>query len=322
LSVVLLASLLSCARFEKKSGIPKNKESVRMPDKALRGTLENHRLIVALTFDFDAESYWVGPAKMTSPSAISRGSYGAREGIPRILRLLEEYDLHATFFIPGYTAEQHPEEVRAIGQAGHEIGHHGYLHEPPNSLNREQEQEMLRKGTEALEKVTGKRPVGFRSPSAELSPNTLSLLIDMGFIYDSSMMASDRPYLVKDPKSSREIVEIPISVELTDTPHFMFLYHPIVLPGLSSPSKVEEIWRGDFDGLYAEGGNAVFNLTCHPQIIGRPHRIKMLERLIRYMLEHEGVWFARMREIADYAKMRTNKDIEQVAPADAEKPRR
>jgi len=293
-----------------------------MSDKPLLGTPEKHRLIVALAFDFDAESYWVGTAKMTSPSAISRGSYGAREGIPRILRLLAKYDLHATFFIPGYTAEQHADEVRAIGQAGHEIGHHGYLHEPPNLLNGEQEQEMLRKGTEALEEVTGKRPVGFRSPSAELSPNTLSLLIDMGFIYDSSMMASDRPYLVKDPKSSREIVEIPISVELTDTPHFMFLYHPIVLPGLSSPSKVEEIWGGDFDGLYAEGGNAVFNLTCHPQIIGRPHRMQMLERFIRYMLEHDGVWFARMREIANYAKMRANMGIEQGPPADAETPRR
>jgi len=281
-----------------------------MPDKSLRGTPENHRLIVALTFDFDAESYWVGPAKMTSPSAISRGSYGANEGIPRILRLLEKYDLRATFFIPGYTAEQHREEVRAIVQAGHEIGHHGYLHEPPNLLDREQEEIMLRKGTEALEKVTGRRPVGFRSPSAELSPNTLSLLTDMGFIYDSSMMGSDRPYLVKDPGSSTEIVEIPMSIELTDSPHFMFLYQPIILPGLSSPSKVEEIWRGDFDGLYAEGGNAVFNLTCHPQIIGRPHRMQMLERFIRYLLEHKGVWFARMQEIADYAKMRTNKDIE------------
>lgn len=306
----------------KKNDIPEKKETVRMPDKALRGTLENHRLIVALTFDFDAESYWVGPAKMTSPSAISRGSYGAREGIPRILRLLEKYDLPATFFIPGYTAEQHPEAVRAIGQAGHEIGHHGYLHEPPNLLNKEQEEEMLRKGSEALEKVTGKRPLGFRSPSAELSPNTLGLLIDMGFIYDSSLMGSDRPYLVQDPKRDRKIVEIPISIELTDTPHFMFLYHPVVLPGLSSPSKVEEIWDGDFDGLYAEGGDAVFNLTCHPQIIGRPHRIQMLERFIRYMLEHEGVWFARMREIADYAKMRANKEIEQVAPADPEKPHR
>ena len=289
-----------------------------MPDKSLLGTLDKHRLVVALTFDFDAESYWVGPAKMTSPSAISRGTYGAWEGIPRILRLLEKYDLPATFFIPGYTAEQHPEEVMAIARAGHEIGHHGYLHEPPNFLNEEQEEEMLRKGTEALEKVTGRRPLGFRSPSAELSPNTLSFLTEMGFIYDSSMMASDRPYLVSDPKSKREIMEIPISVELTDSPHFMFLYHPIVLPGLSSPSKVEEIWRGDFDGLYAERSDAVLNLTCHPQIIGRPHRIQMLERFICYMLEHEGVWFARMQEIADHAKAEISKGVE-IVPAEADK---
>lgn len=309
MAIVSLAGNASFIRAEagKKDDILKKKEGVKKQNKLLRGSSENHRLIVALTFDFDAESYWVGPAKMTSPSAISRGIYGAREGIPRILNLLKKYDLQATFFIPGYTAEQHPEEVKAIAQAGHEIGHHGYLHEPSNLLNKEQELEMLRKGTAALEKVTGKRPVGFRSPSAELSPNTLSLLLDMGFVYDSSLMASDRPYLIKDPKNSREIVEIPISIELTDSPHFMFLYHPIVLPGLSSPSKVEEIWRGDFDGLYAENRNAVFNLTCHPQLIGRPHRMQMLERFIRYMLEHEGVWFARMREISDYAKMSVTK---------------
>lgn len=89
-------------------------------------------------------------------------------------------------------------------------------------------------------------------------------------------------------------MEIPILLELTVPPHLMLLYHPIVLLGLSSPSEVEEIWGGDFEGLYTEGGNAVFNLTCHPQIIGRPHRVQMLERLVRYMLEHEGMWFARM----------------------------
>lgn len=317
LSVACSASYIQ-AEDGRKDDLAK-KKTVGTPDKTERGTLEKHRLIVALTFDFDAESYWVGPAKMTSPSAISRGTYGAREGIPRILRLLKKYDLPATFFIPGYTAEQHPEEVRAIARAGHEIGHHGYLHEPPNILNKKQEEAMLRKGTEVLEKVTGKRPLGFRSPSAELSPNTLSLLIERRFIYDSSMMASDRPYWVSDPKSKRKIVEIPISVELTDTPHFMFLYHPIVLPGLSSPTKVEEIWRGDFDGLYAEGTDAVLNLTCHPQIIGRPHRIQMLERFLRYMLEHEGVWFARMQEIANYTIMMKSKGTDQAAPEDAKK---
>jgi len=262
------------------------------------GTPENHQIAVALTFDFDADSYWRGPSQSDSPSAISRGLYGAREGVPRILKLLEKYVLPSTFFIPGYVADHHPESVRAIHEAGHEIGHHGYLHEPPNTLKENEEKEVIRKGIESLRQVTGKHPLGFRSPSAELSAHTLNLLKEHGFVYDSSMMGADRPYW-PDDSSRAGILEIPISIELTDTPHFMFLYHPIVLPGLSSAEKVYEIWRGDFDGLYAEGQDAAFVLTCHPQVIGRPHRMTMLEKFIKYMLGHERVWFAKMEEIAE-----------------------
>lgn len=292
--------------------------SALQPDKLMSGNRDHHSLIVALTFDFDAESYWVGPAKMTSPSAISRGTYGATEGVPRILKLLKKYNVSATFFIPGYTADLYPDLVKTIAEYGYEIGHHGYLHEPPNMLQPDEEKKVIAKGIEALQRITGKRPRGFRSPSAELSPNTIEFLVQEGFLYDSSLLGADRPYWARD-KNEKCIVEIPISVELTDSPHFMFLYHPIVLPGLSSPSKVEEVWRGDFDGFYDEGKDAVFVLTCHPQIIGRPHRMQMLDRFIAYMLRHEGVWFARMEEIADLFKQRQSQCIEQGTPADRDK---
>jgi len=259
----------------------------------------NRKLTVALTFDFDAESYWMGTAKMDLPAAISRGTYGATEGVPRILTLLEKYNVPATFFVPGYTADRHPDVVRAIADAGHEIGHHGYLHEPPNLLNPEEERAMIERGIEALERVVGKRPRGYRSPSGELSNTTYSLLAEYGFEYDSSQFGADRPYWVKDQGVRTDLVEIPIAVELTDSCHFMFLFQPIVLPGLSAPSKVEEIWRGDFDGVYAEGRNGCFLLTMHPQIIGRHHRLQMVERLIQHIQKHDGVWFARMGEIAD-----------------------
>lgn len=259
----------------------------------------DRKLAVALTFDFDAESYWIGTAKMDFPAAVSRGTYGAIEGVPRILKLLEKYDLPATFFVPGYTADRHPDVVHTIADADHEIGHHGYLHEPPNLLNPEEERVMIERGLEALERVVGKRPRGYRSPSGELSQTTYSLLTEYGFEYDSSQFGADRPYWVEDNGVRTNIVEIPIAVELTDSCHFMFLFHPIVLPGLSAPSKVEEIWRGDFDGAYEEGHSGCFLLTMHPQIIGRHHRLQMVERLIQHMLEHDGIWFARMSEIAD-----------------------
>jgi len=276
-----------------------NKESIRSPLMSGKaGSADDHRLVVALTFDFDAESVWLSD-KLDSPSVVSRGTYGAKEGVPRILKLLSKYNLPATFFIPGYTADRYPDVVRSIANAGHEIGHHGYLHEPPNLLTPEEEKKVIKRGLEALERVGGGRPRGFRSPSAELSKATFGLLAEYGFEYDSSQFGADRPYWVEDDGKRTNLVEVPIAVELTDSCHFMFLYQPIVLPGLSSPSKVEEIWRGDFDGVYKEGGDVCFILTMHPQIIGRHHRMQMLERFIRYMLKHDGVRFVRMGEIAD-----------------------
>lgn len=262
------------------------------------GTSDNHRLTVALTFDFDAESVWLYDIKSASPSTVSRGTYGALEGIPRILRLLSKYDLPSTFFVPGYTADYHPDVVRSIAAAGHEIGHHGYLHEPPNLISPDEERVVIERGLEALERVVGERPHGFRSPSAELSSATCSLLTEYGFDYDSSQFGADRPYWVEDNGERTKLVEIPIAIELTDSCHFMFLISPVAFPGLSAPSKVEEIWRGDFDGLYEEDSDACYVLTMHPQITGRPHRLRMVERIIQHMLEYEGVWFARMSDIS------------------------
>jgi len=144
------------------------------------GTAANRRIAVALSFDFDAESVWLGGLNTNTPSALSRGAYAANEGVPRVLKLLGEYDLPATFFIPGYTAEIHPNETKAISDGGFEIGHHGYMHEPPTSLTHDEERVMIERGIEALVNVTGKAPVGYRSPSWELSPSTFSLLAAAG----------------------------------------------------------------------------------------------------------------------------------------------
>ena len=257
------------------------------------------RLAVALTFDFDAESAWMEAGRWSTPSSLSRGAYGANEGVPRILELLRRYGLPATFFIPGDTAERHPREARAIVEAGHEIGHHGYLHEPPHLLTLDQERTMIERGLAALATITDVRPRGYRSPSWELSKNTFALLAEYGFSYDASQLAADRPYWVHDEGRRTDLVEVPGAWELCDSAHFLFAFSPTYLTGLAAPSKVEEIWRGDFDGLYAEGGDACYVLTMHPQIIGRPHRMALLQRMIEHMLSHDDVWFTTMGAIAD-----------------------
>lgn len=268
------------------------------------GTAENHRIAVSLTFDFDAESAWLGAFKVDTPSALSRGAYGAFEGVPRILKLLEKYGLPATFFIPGDTCDRHPAVTRSIAAAGHEVGHHGYLHEAPHVLTPEEERTMIERGLDAIKRIVGTKPRGYRSPSWELSTSTFGLLAEYGFEYDASQLARDRPYWVEDQGKRTNMVEVPSAWELCDSSHFLFAYSPTYLVGLSGPSKVEEIWREDFDGMYEEGGDVCYVLTMHPQIIGRHHRLRMLERVINHVQQHDGVWFAQMQEIADEFRSR------------------
>lgn len=253
--------------------------------------------MVLLTFDFDAETLWESNYKPT-PSYLSRGEYGARVGVPRILALLHKYRLPATFFIPGLTAERYPDLTRQIRDAGHEIGHHNYAHESPVNLSRNEEAAVIAQGLAALEAVTGVRPQGYRSPAWDLSKNTLDLLQAEGLHYDSSLMADDfRPYPLTTPNHTTPIIEIPVSWELDDAPHFMFNFTPY-RAGLSAPSPVYEIWAAEFDGAYHEEG--VFTLTMHPQISGRYHRMQLLDRLIHYMQGHPDVWFTTCGAVAQH----------------------
>jgi peptidoglycan/xylan/chitin deacetylase (PgdA/CDA1 family) len=268
---------------------------------------------VCLTFDFDAISLWIGPFAATSPSMISRGEFGA-VGARRILRLLEHSGIPATFFVTGHTAETYPEIVREIVAAGHEMGHHGYLHENPISLgSREREREVLLRGLTALDTVTGVRPIGYRSPSWDNSPYTVELLLEHGFRYESSLMASDfTPYWCRVGDMAQEdgpylfgeevdLVEMPVSWILDDFPHFenVRLNTGLLTVGLSAPSKVEEIWRGEFDFMYREVPGGVLTITMHPQVIGRGYRMLMLERLIDYFRSHGGVQFTTLGDAAE-----------------------
>jgi peptidoglycan/xylan/chitin deacetylase (PgdA/CDA1 family) len=269
---------------------------------------------VCLTFDFDAISIWIGPFAARSPSAISRGEFGA-VGCRRIVKLLEREEISATFFVTGHTAETYPDLVREIVAAGHEIGHHGYLHENPLALETpEREREVLLRGLDALDLVAAVRPAGYRSPSWDNSPWTVELLLEEGFRYESSLMGDDfTPYWcrvgdVVQPDGpylfGREVdlVEMPVSWILDDWPHFEYVSlrsQGITMPGLSAPSKVREIWQGEFSFMRRDVADGVFTLTMHPQVIGRGHRLLMLEGLIGWMKEHPGTVFSTLGAAAE-----------------------
>lgn len=250
---------------------------------------------VVLTFDFDAEALWEGAEGVTSLSALSRGAYGANLGMPRILEVLARYGIAATFFVPGVTAERHPRLVRQAHEAGHEVAHHGYFHVSPATQTEEEERIALERGMGILNGITGQRPVGYRSPSWELSGHSLRLLADHGFLYDSSLMAWDTPYLVSVDGGPHSLVEIPVSWELDDAPYFLFAFRPY-RAGLADPERVFQIWKAEFDAARKEGGTVCY--TMHPQIIGRHHRLRMLERLIRHVRRHSGARFARAVDVA------------------------
>jgi peptidoglycan-N-acetylglucosamine deacetylase len=265
---------------------------------------------VCLSFDFDATSIWVSTFKQVSAGPLSRGEYSARVGVGRVLDLLREKGVPATFFVPAHTAVSFPSQALAIRDAGCEIGVHGYCHESPVGLTRSEEAALLVRTVEKLRRVYGAdfTPVGYRSPASDLSSNTISILEEQGFLYDSSMSGDDyTPYYARRDDSVDEegfkggpvtsVLEIPFSWELDDFPYFSFLSRPLYL-GLRAPGDVYCAWRDEFDFCHAEVNDGVFNLTLHPEYIGRGPRIKMLGRLIDHMKAQSGVVFSTLADVA------------------------
>jgi peptidoglycan/xylan/chitin deacetylase (PgdA/CDA1 family) len=265
-----------------------------------------HRLSCCLTFDFDAMSSWIAQGS-SNPSEISRGEFGA-VAVPRILALLREHRIRSTFCVPGHTAYAYPDLTVQIAADGHEIAHHGWVHENPGDFDRDGERRNLERGLKVLEEVAGVRPAGYRSPAWSLTPNSLELLLEAGFAYDSSCMGHDHyAYrLRRDDRWSRtepyvfgaptELIEVPVTWTLDDWPAFE--YAPGLNRGLAATAAVEANWRDDFDFAYERCPGGVFNLTMHPQVIGRGHRFLMLERLIGHFAR-AGVVF---ESLGDYAE--------------------
>ncbi|EID16165.1 polysaccharide deacetylase family protein [Mycolicibacterium phlei] len=261
---------------------------------------EGKKAAAAFTFDVDAESavLWGNEAAATRMSVMSHQAYGPLVGVPRILNLLERHQIRATFFVPGYTAHRWPQAVRDIVAAGHEIAHHGYMHEQPTALTLEQEIEALDRGLDALDEVAGVRPSGYRAPMWDLSWRTPELLAQRGFLYDSSLMDADVPYELA--VGERSLVEIPIQWALDDWEQYCYIPDISGSGLIESPRKAREIWQLEFDALRRVGGCWV--LTNHPFLSGRPSRAAELDDLMRYVLDHTDVWTTSLGEIAEHVR--------------------
>ncbi|GAB3878395.1 polysaccharide deacetylase family protein [Microbispora bryophytorum] len=279
-------------------------------------------IFAAFGIDVDAVGGWLGSyGGAGSPADISRGLFAGEVGVPRLNALMKRYDLPSTWFWPGHSIETFPEQFEQVVAAGHEIGVHGYSHENPIAMSREQESTVLGHCIDLIETRTGRRPTGYVAPWWEFSPVTNELLLERGIKYDHSLMHRDfEPYYVRVgdtwskidyDEDAREwmkplvrgeetdLVEIPASWYLDDLPPMMFIKTSPNSHGFVSPRHIEEMWRDQFDWVYRESEYAVFTMTIHPDVSGRPQVLLMLERLIEHINKHEGVRWSTFDAIAD-----------------------
>jgi len=260
---------------------------------------EGAKVAVALSFDFDAETNNLRDG-LFSPGGLSQGEYASRVSVPRILALLDKYRIPASFFVPAVTALLHPTEIKVIMAKGsHEVGLHGWIHERNSLLSEDDERTLMKKSFDTLTQMTGKAPVGIRTPSWDFSASTLKLIRELGLLYDSSLMADDRPYEIFEAGKPTGVVELPVEWLLDDYPYFGFERFSDVRPHIT-PDEVFEIWAAEFDKAYEEG--TLFVLTMHPKFIGHRSRILMLEKLIQHILAKKNVWFATHEAVALYVK--------------------
>jgi len=280
-------------------------------------------IFCAFGVDLDAVAGWLGSyGGKDSPDDISRGLFAGEVSTPRLLELFRRHDLRTTWFVPGHSIETFPEQIDAIVAAGHEVGVHGYSHENPIAMSREQETEVLDKCIALVEEVTGRRPTGYVAPWWEFSRVTNELLLERGIKYDHSLMHRDfEPYYVRVGDSwtpidyaapsahdwmkplvrgdETNLVEIPANWYLDDLPPMMFIKASPNSHGFVNPRHLEEMWRDQFDWVYREQDYGVVTFTVHPDVSGRPQVLLMLERLIAHVNGHEGVRWATFDEIAD-----------------------
>jgi len=273
------------------------------------------RHIACLTFDFDV---WSGctARNLVTPTPVSRGEFGL-VGAQRILDLLRKYEIKSSWCIPGVIIDSHTEACERVVRDGHEVAHHGYSHVPPANMPAEKEEAELLRARDCIKRLTGAYPRGYRSASWDLSPVTIDLLLKHGFDYESSMMGHDyMPYFARQGDkpaidepfefgAETRLVELPISWTLDDYPHFEFVRtKDYVLQGLMNAQSVLGNWVDEFEYMTRITDWGVLTYTFHPFVIGRGHRMMVLERLIERLVEMDAV-FMTMGEAVDEFLSRT-----------------
>ena len=256
---------------------------------------DDKRSALLLTYDMDTNSSWISRG-LDEPVARSAGQFEVNVGTPCLLELMKWFGLKSTFFTPGWIAEQYPKMVEAVIKDGHEIGLHGYLHEPPPGLSEAEEIEIVRRGSAALEKMTGKRPIGYRSPIWQFSGNTVRILHEAGFKYTSDFMHTLLPTFNEVDGQPVDMINLPGSWVLDDAVYFQF--HITIRTALRRAADVLEIYKEEFRAVHAAGG--LFVLVMHPQLSGRPSRVLMLKEFMDYVKCFEGVWLPRPIDVVEY----------------------
>jgi peptidoglycan-N-acetylglucosamine deacetylase len=255
---------------------------------------EGATVAVALSFDSDHETIPLRNGEI-NPGKLSQGEYGARAAVPRILRLLDRHRIPVSFFVPAVSALLHPQEIATYAAAGHEVALHGWIHEWNTALDRDTERDLLLRSIDVLERLTGSRPVGLRTPSWDFSEHTLDLIRECHLVYDSSLMADDEPYELLADGAPTGIVEIPVEWIRDDAPYLTMDRYTGTRP-YTPPRELLRIWVDEFEQAREEHG--LFQLTLHPHVIGHRSRIVVLAALLDHMSASGGVWFARHDELA------------------------
>lgn len=260
------------------------------------------RVAVLLSYDVDNETIQGLRTGNINIGQLSQGQYGSRVALPRIVKLMDEQEIPATFFFPAWSLKLAPEQAEIIQQSGrHEIGVHGWIHELNTSLDGATESRLLAQAVDQIEAITGTRPVGYRAPSWNHSPNTLQIVRDMGFLYESSLMHDDRPYELLQNGEPTGVVELPVEWILDDAP----LLNPLGTRYMN-PRDVMQVWMDEFDKAWEEG--TIFLLTMHPHVIGHRSRLVALEGLIEHIKSKDQVWFATHEQAAHYVRERAGMD--------------
>lgn len=271
------------------------------------------QVAVALSFDADDETPWMRSIDGTPVALLAAAEYDHRVGTARVLDLLERFSVPATFFFPAVAALLHPDQVRAVIGCGHEVAVHGWIHERPETLERSQERALLARSLDTLESIAGTRPRGMRTPSFGFSPHTLELAVELGIDYDSSLMADDEPYELLLGGEPTGVVEVPVDWSRDDAAYFVTDRQSGLRPQ-PSPRLLLEAWQDEYRAARREHG--LFQLTMHPDLIGRRSRLVILEELLTEMAADGDVWFATHAEVAD-AWRRSQHPPERKASHDA-----